>query len=512
MQGKVVRLDPRDNVATALRDLLAGTEVGIDSEVIVLKSFVPVGHKFALRRMAAGDTIVKYGAPIGCATSPIEEGEHTHIQNVQSCRLVSDGGNVGQERLCLPAGHCSLSPAAVGSGRISSLPDMPDAVTVMGYRRPNGTVGIRNHVLVLPTVSCANTAGARIRQHLDDLVVITHPYGCTQLDADLEQTKRVLVGSAGHPNVAAVLLISLGCETMPSREIYEQILEIGKPVRHLVVQEEGGTRRTVEKAVQWARAMLEEAKLQPRERVHMHELIIGTECGGSDSFSGLTANPAVGLVSDMVVGHGGTVILSETPEFIGAEKVLISRAGDEVVAKSVEQIVARRERQARLGGVDLRGAQPTPGNMAGGLTTIEEKSLGAIRKGGTSPIREVVPYAVRPSRSGLVIMDTPGYDPASVTAMVAGGAQVVLFTTGRGSPTGSPIAPVIKVSSNSDVYQRLEEHVDIDCGGILHGRDTMADMGRRIFGALIDTANGAKTKAEISGQEDFAIERLGFDL
>jgi len=244
----------------------------------------------------------------------------------------------------------------------------------------------------------------------------------------------------------------------------------------------------------------------------LHELIIGTECGGSDSFSGLTANPAIGLMSDMVVGHGGTVILSETPEFIGAEHVLVSRAANEVVAESILRIVAQRERQARLAAVDLRGAQPTPGNMAGGLTTIEEKSLGAIRKGGTSPIREVVPYAVRPSQSGLVIMDTPGYDPASVTAMVAGGAQMVVFTTGRGSPAGSPIAPVIKVSSNSDVYQRLEEHVDVNCGGILDGRETIADIGQRIFLNVINVANGARTKAEISGHEDFAIERLGFDL
>jgi altronate dehydratase large subunit len=283
-------------------------------------------------------------------------------------------------------------------------------------------------------------------------------------------------------------------------------------VLHLTVQEEGGTGRTVEKAVDWAKAMMQEALSQPREPVYLHELIMGTECGGSDSFSGLTANPAVGLVSDMVVGHGGTVILPETPEFIGAEHLLVNRAANEVLGESILQIVAQRERQAAIAGVDLRGAQPTPGNMAGGLTTIEEKSLGAIRKGGTAPIRQVVPYAMRPSQTGLVIMDTPGYDPASVTAMVAGGAQLVVFTTGRGSPAGSPIAPVIKVSSNSEVNEHLQEHIDVDCGGVLDGRETIEDVAQRIFRQVIAVANGRLTKAEITGHHDFAIARLGFDL
>ena len=257
---------------------------------------------------------------------------------------------------------------------------------------------------------------------------------------------------------------------------------------------------------------MQDARLQPREPAHLHELILGAECGGSDSLSGLTANPALGLASDMVVAHGGTVVLSETTEFIGAEHVLAKQARDEIVAEGIVRVIALRERQARLSGVDLRGAQPTPGNMAGGLTTIEEKSLGAICKSGISPIREVVPHLVHPSQSGLVIMDTPGYDPASVTAMVAGGAQIVVFTTGRGSPAGSPIAPVIKVSSNSGACQRMKEHIDVDCGGILEGREPIAHMGQCIFQEVIAVANGALTKAEISGHEDFAIARLGFDL
>lgn len=513
MQSNAIRLDPRDNVATALRDLLAGTEVRIDDEVIVLNTSVPVGHKFALRRIAARDPVVKYGAPIGWATSAIKKGDHTHIHNVQSYRSITYAGNVSQEYLQLTASDRGFSPTPFGSGRVSPLPDVLEPVTVMGYRRPDGRVGIRNHILILPTVSCVNTTVGRIGRLLQDVVVIAHPYGCTQLGADLEQTKRVLLGFATHPNVAAVVLVSLGCETMPIQEIHDQVLNRGKPVRHLIVQEEGGTKRTVEKAVEWANAMLQEAQLQPRESIFLHELVIGTECGGSDSLSGLTANPALGLASDMVIGHGGTVILSETPEFIGAEHVLARRARNATVADGIVRLVAQRERQARLAGVDLRGAQPTPGNMAGGLTTIEEKSLGAIRKGGTSPIREVVPYAVHPSHSGLVIMDTPGYDPASVTAMVAGGAQVVVFTTGRGSPAGSPIAPVIKVSSNSDACQRIgAEHIDVDCGGILEGRETIADMGQCIFREVIAVVNGALTKAEISGHEDFAIARLGFDL
>jgi altronate dehydratase large subunit len=512
MERHVVKLDPRDNVATALSDLTAGTEAKVDDEVIVLNDAIPFGHKFALCSLEVRDPVIKYGAPIGWATSRIKGGDHTHIHNVRSYRSTTGAGNEGQEYPPLPARDTGLSPGAVGSQRPSPLPHMPKPVTVMGYRRPDGTVGIRNHVLILPTVSCANTTAGRIGHLLDGAVTITHPYGCTQLGADLEQTRRVLLGFATHPNVAAVVLVSLGCETMPAQELHEQVSSRGKAVLHLTVQEEGGTGRTVEKAVDWAEAKIEEAVSQPRESVYLHELIMGTECGGSDSLSGLTANPAVGLVSDLVVACGGTVILSETPEFIGAEHLLVRRAANEVLGESILQIVADRERQAAIAGVDLRGAQPTPGNMAGGLTTIEEKSLGAIRKGGTAPIQEVVPYAVHPSQTGLVIMDTPGYDPASVTAMVAGGAQLVVFTTGRGSPAGSPIAPVIKVSSNSEVHEHLQEHIDVDCGGVLDGRETIEDVGQRIFRQVIAVANGRLTKAETTGHHDFAIARLGFDL
>ncbi len=512
MERDVVRLDPGDNVATALRDLTAGTEVRVDDEVIMLNDAIPLGHKLALCSLKVRDPIIKYGAPIGRATSPIEKGSHTHIHNVQSYHSVTDAGNVGQEYPLLPASDSGFSPAIVGPDRPSPLADMPKSLTVMGYRRPDGTVGIRNHVLILPTVSCANTTASRIGRLLDGAVTITHPYGCTQLGADLEQTKRVLLGFATHPNVAAVVLVSLGCETIPAQELHEQVSSRGKAVLHLTVQGEGGTGRTVEKAVDWAEAKIQEAVSQPRQPVYLHEVIMGTECGGSDSFSGLTANPAVGLASDLVVAYGGTVILSETPEFIGAEQLLVRRAANEVLGESILQIVAQRERQAAIAGADLRGAQPTPGNMAGGLTTIEEKSLGAIRKGGTSPIREVVPYAVRPTQTGLVIMDTPGYDPASVTAMVAGGAQLVVFSTGRGSPAGSPISPVIKVSSNSEVNEHLREHIDVDCGAVLDGREMIEDVGQRIFRQVIAVANGHLTKAEITGHHDFAIARLGFDL
>jgi altronate dehydratase large subunit len=329
---------------------------------------------------------------------------------------------------------------------------------------------------------------------------------------DLEYTKRVLVGLATHPNVGAVVLVSLGCESMPFDEIAQLTRAAGKPLRHLVVQQEGGVSVAVTRGVAWIEEFVRAQAGRRRELASLSELVVAIECGGSDAMSGLTANPAAGLSSDLVVAAGGTVLLSETPEFIGAERLLAARAVDESVASRILDIVGRREAEARSAGVDLRGTQPTPGNIAGGISTLEEKSLGAIRKAGTGAVREVVEYGMRPSQRGLVIMDTPGYDPSSISGMVAGGAHLVVFTTGRGSPVGAPVAPVIKVASNSEIARRFKEHIDIDAGTILGGEQSVASVGTRIFAQIVSIAGGRLTKAEECGHYELAIARLGPEL
>jgi altronate dehydratase large subunit len=283
----------------------------------------------------------------------------------------------------------------------------------------------------------------------------------------------------------------------------------GVCVQWLIIQDEGGTRAAFDKGRGMARELVQKVSTVAREPIPLSELCVAVECGASDAWSGVTANPAVGVASDLVVRAGGTVILSETPEFIGAEHLLAARAATPSIAAQIVEAVLGREQEANRMGVDMRGSQPTPGNMAGGLTTIEEKSLGAITKGGSTLIREFLEYAHRPTRRGLVVMDTPGNDPESVTAMVAGGAQVVVFTTGRGSPTGCPIAPVVKVASNSAMYHRLRDDMDLDAGVIISTGESLLNVGLRIFDGIVAAASGKQTAAEAGGHKEFAINVIG---
>jgi altronate dehydratase large subunit len=299
---------------------------------------------------------------------------------------------------------------------------------------------------------------------------------------------------------------------MPTVEMSESLAARGVTVQRLVIQDEGGSRATAARGVAIARELVQHVSAATREPIPLAELTVAVECGGSDAWSGVTANPAVGVASDLLVAAGGTVILSEVPEFIGAEHLLAARAADESVACQIVAATLRREQEANRMGVDMRGAQPTPGNMAGGLTTIEEKSLGTISKGGGTSVREVLPYAHRPTQHGLVIMDTPGNDPESVTAMVAGGAQVVVFTTGRGSPTGCPIAPVIKVASNSAMYHCLQDDMDLDAGTVVSAGESLDRVGRRIVDEIMAVANGQQTAAEAWGHKEFAISEIGSRL
>ena len=379
----------------------------------------------------------------------------------------------------------------------------------LGYKRPDGKVGVRNHVLIIPSVACANEVCNAIALKVKNTVSIPHQHGCAQLAFDAEQTARTLIGVGKNPNVAAVLVIGLGCEVVNSSMVASKIAESGKPVKNLVIQEVGGSPKTIKEGIKIAKAMVSFASRLKREKVKPDSLILGVECGGSDACSGLSANPALGMTSDLLIKEGGTIILSETTESIGAEHILARRAINKKVRGKILEIVRRTEMRALNLGLDIGKANPAPGNYAGGITTLEEKSLGCVMKGGTGKVMEVVEYSETPARKGLVLMDTPGHDAESMTGLIAGGTQIIAFTTGRGNPLGSPIAPVIKIASNSYLYSKMKDNMDINAGEIVTGNKTVQEIGESIFREVFRVANGKLTKSEIWGHREFAINRIG---
>jgi len=385
------------------------------------------------------------------------------------------------------------------------------SVKLKGYRRSDGLFGIRNHVVVMSTVSCANSVVEQIAKIDADIIPITHQHGCTHLGGDREQVLRTLSGTCDNPNVGGVLLIGLGCETANVRRIASRLDRTGKMVETLVIQEIGELRKILDAAHESLRRIKTFVSKQERSDFDLCSLTVGLECGGSDPFSGITANPAVGLVSDKLVDLGATVVLSEIPEMIGAEECLKSRIPDEVVRQKLLGRISEYVQMAKDAGGDMRGANPAAGNIKAGLSTIEEKSLGCIIKGGHSDINELVEYAARPMRKGLVVMDTPGNDPESVTGMVAGGAHLVLFTTGVGTPVGNPVAPVVKISSNTKMYQRMSDFIDIDAGKVVGGTP-VKDVANEIFDFLLDVCCGRQTATEVNNCREFAINRIGPDF
>ncbi len=380
-----------------------------------------------------------------------------------------------------------------------------------GYRRKDGTVGVRNHVLILPSVVCANRVARGISQMVQGTTWVEHQHGCTQLGADAELSKRVLVGHGTHPNVYGVVVVGLGCETLRAQDVAAEIKSTcpDKPVHLVIIQDEGGSVKSIAAGASAAGAMVGEASRLSRTPVGIAELILGTECGGSDACSGISANPALGVASDRLIDAGGSVILAETTELIGAEHLIAARAVSPQVSARCYEVIRSCENAAKSMGVDMRGSQPTPGNIEGGLSTIEEKSLGCIYKAGTKPLQDVIDYAMPVRKKGLVWMDTPGYDIEQLTGMVAGGCQIVVFTTGRGTCCGSPIAPTIKVATNTAMYEKMRDNMDMNAGTIITGTETVREVGERIFAELLLVASGKLTRAEVLGFNDFAIRRIG---
>jgi altronate dehydratase large subunit len=378
-----------------------------------------------------------------------------------------------------------------------------------GYRRPDGRVGTRNHVLVVPTVICSAVVAERVANAVAPVgTAVPHLAGCGQLGPDMRVTHETLAAYCAHPNVGAVVVIALGCEQVVGQMLAETAKRHGKPADIVAIQSEGGTPRATEKGIRIARAFADALAVQPRQWCDVSELVLSLKCGGSDYTSGLASNPTLGRVTDRLVELGGTAVLGEIAEIMGAEHLLASRATEERTATRLIQIITRVETEARALGLDIRGTQPSPGNIRGGLTTIEEKSLGATHKGGErAPLEDVVGYAAPITKKGLTVMDTPGLDVESVTGMVGGGAQVVVFTTGLGTPTGNPIAPVIKVTGNARTARQMADNIDLDVSGIMDDSETLDQAAGRLFAEVMAVASGRETSAERLGHREFAIHR-----
>lgn len=377
---------------------------------------------------------------------------------------------------------------------------------MMGYVRPDGRYGVRNYVLVLSSVGCANHVADLIAKGIPGAVSLRNAKGCGQLGKSAEMMSRCLVNLSQNPNVFGTVVVGLGCETMRPHELAQRMRSLSdKPVYDITIQEEGGSSAAVEKGRTLVKELVERAEKVTPSEMGLGDLVLGTNCGGSDATSGIAANPTIGYVSDAVVGAGGTVLLGETTELIGTEHILARRAATPKVRDDILRLVGTLEHDLVESGVDVRGANPSPGNMRGGLSTLEEKALGGISKGGTSKIQQVIEYGARPDRAGLVIMDTPGYDIESVSGMVAGGAQVVIFSSGRGTPTGCALAPVIKMTGNDETFKSMGENIDFDASGVITQGRSIREEGKRLLGLLDRVCSGEQTVSERLGFDDFSL-------
>lgn len=496
MNVNALMMDPSDNVVTCVKDFAAGEEVVYQKAgefcQLTAEEAIPNCHKIALTDIAEGADVLKYGELIGRTTRAVAKGHLVNHENIYSVPRDYDSELVEETDEELP----ELVPTKSG-------------LKFWGYRRAEGRPGIRNHVLILPTCACGSESSRIVANQVRGAVNIVFNTGCSDVAANTAMSQKVLTGFACNPNVYGVVIIGLGCETVGHKQLREKIQGMtSKPVVSFGIQEEGGTLKTIEKAVRAAREMAAEAGEQQKELFDISELFLGIECGGSDATSGIGSNPAVGELSDLLVDYGATTMMSESIEWIGAEHVVARRGATSKIHNEVIEVCRVYEEHLKAAGQDCRAGQPTPGNKAGGLSTIDEKSLGCIRKGGTRPVREVLQQAERPTQHGAIVMDTAGYDISSVTSMVAGGCQVVIFTTGRGTPTGNAIVPVVKVTANESTYQHMEDNMDVDLSPIVRGEKSIPEMGAELLDEIVAISNGKLTKAEAYGFSDIAVDHV----
>ena len=490
-KSRIIRLSRDDNVVVALNELEPQTE--IEAGRIRVKNKIPAGHKVAIEDIPSGNFILKYGQIIGVASTDIKAGEHVHLHNLAMSEFNRDY-EIGE----------NAAPIAILSESEQAKFD--------GIFRENGQLATRNFIGVLPTVACSASIGQYIAAavgretldafpNVDGIVGLNQTSGCGQAPygEGFENLQRSLAGYANHPNFWGVLIVGLGCEVNQIDLLLENTgLEPSVRLKTLNIQQSGGTEATVKHGVEIIKGMLPAANQIKRRPAPASHLVVGLECGGSDAYSGITANPALGVAVDLVVRNGGTAILSETTEIYGAEHLLTRRASNGEVAQKLIDLIHWWQDYTRKNGAVINN-NPSPGNKAGGLTTILEKSLGAVAKGGSTTLMEVYRYAAAVRQKGLVFMDTPGYDLPSITGMVAGGANVICFTTGCGTVVGCKPVPVIKLASNSPMYDRMAQDMDINCGEIADGKKTVEEMGEIIFQKILDTASGKKTKSEALG-------------
>ena len=501
-----IRLHPADDVLIARSQLLGGTGL----EGITVRGLIPPGHKVAARAIAAGEAVRRYNQIIGFASKPIAAGEHVHTHNLG---VGDNGGDFARDY-------------AVGAD-LKPEPARREA-SFMGIRRADGRVATRNYIGILSSVNCSATAARAIADHfsrrtnpqalaafphVDGVVALTHGTGCGMASEGLGMSilERTLAGYATHANFAGVLVVGLGCEANQINAwLAHSSLREGEELQVFNIQDSGGTTKTVNKGIALVQAMLPKANLAQRVPCSASHITIGLQCGGSDGYSGISANPALGAAVDLLVAHGGTAILSETPEIYGAEHLLTRRAVRPEIADKLIARIKWWEQYTRNNDGEMNN-NPSPGNKAGGLTTILEKSLGAVAKGGTTNLQAVYEYAEPVRQAGFVYMDTPGYDPVSATGQVAGGANLICFTTGRGSAYGCAPSPSLKLSTNTALWQRQEDDMDINCGEIIDGTSSIAQMGQRIFDLVLATASGTHSTSELHGygQNEFVPWQVG---
>ena len=491
--SKVIQINPGDTVAVVLSPLKKGEVIALGAETVTLVQDIQQGHKFALSFMNESDSVIKYGFPIGHATKGIAPGEWVHVHNLAT--------NLSEQM------EYTYAPA------IQKIEASPPE-TFMGYLRKDGKVGVRNEIWIIPTVGCVNDIAERLAQMsepfegVDNVCAFPHPYGCSQMGEDHENTKKLLAALVRHPNAGGVLVVGLGCENNTMASFQAEIGQVdNKRVKFMICQDEVDE---MESGIKLINELAEYAGKFKRQPLPVSELVIGMKCGGSDGLSGITANPVVGAFSDLMISKGGSMVLTEVPEMFGAETILMNRAVNEKIFEKTMKMV-NDFKSYFIANKQTVYENPSPGNKQGGISTLEDKSLGCVQKGGKSPVSDVIEYAGHVKTKGLTLLYGPGNDLVSATALAAAGAHMILFTTGRGTPFGAP-GPTIKISSNAPLFQKKKNWLDFDAGPVAEGEE-ITSAAKRLMNLVLETASGKiQTKAEQQGYRGIAIFKSGITL